>query len=121
MAGRFFDPEGISPSRALTDWPCINNDLARNSRSAALTHRGLRGNIRLGAISLEVDCSVEARTQFIKSLDDRVTRIMEERRNFEEFSLLGGPLHRLGKRLGLVHEGRNTFPLRLALGVFSWC
>ena len=46
---------------------------------------------------------------------------MEERRNFEEFSLLGGPLHRLGVRLGLVREGTNTVPLGVALGLLSWC
>lgn len=46
---------------------------------------------------------------------------MEERRNFEELSLLGGPLHRLGMRLGLVRGGANTFALGLALGLLSWC
>ena len=46
---------------------------------------------------------------------------MEERRNFEEFSLLGGPLHRLGVRLGLVREGTNTVPLGVALGLLPWC
>ncbi len=30
------------------------------------------------------------------------TCIMEKHGNFEEFSLFGGPLHRLGARLGLV-------------------
>ena len=38
----------------------------------------------------------------------------------EEFSLLGGPLHRLGRRLGLVREGTNTVALGLALGVLPW-
>lgn len=35
-------------------------------------------------------------------------------------SLLGGPLHRLGKRLGLVRGETNTFPLGIALALFSW-
>jgi hypothetical protein len=37
-----------------------------------------------------------------------------------EFSLLGGPLHRLGARLGLVRDDRNTVPLGLALGWVPW-
>jgi len=45
---------------------------------------------------------------------------MEEREKFEEFSLLGGPLHRLGCRLGLVRDRTNTFALGLALGAFLW-
>lgn len=45
---------------------------------------------------------------------------MERRRGAEEFSLLGGPLHRLGCRLGLVRNGTNTVALGLALGVFPW-
>jgi hypothetical protein len=36
------------------------------------------------------------------------------------FSLLGGPLHRLGCRLGLVRDGTNTVRIGLALGVFLW-
>lgn len=35
------------------------------------------------------------------------------------FSLLGGPLHALGRRLGLV-RGTNTVPLGVALGVGLW-
>ena len=35
------------------------------------------------------------------------------------FSLLGGPLHQLGRRLGLV-RGTNTVRLGFALGVGSW-
>jgi len=35
------------------------------------------------------------------------------------FSLLGGPLHQLGRRLGLV-RGTNTTPLGLAIGVGLW-
>jgi hypothetical protein len=45
---------------------------------------------------------------------------MIERGLFEEFSLLGGPLHRLGRRLGLVRGGTNTLALGLALGVLPW-
>jgi len=37
----------------------------------------------------------------------------------ESFSLLGGPLHQLGRRLGLV-RGTNTVRLGLALGVGLW-
>jgi hypothetical protein len=45
---------------------------------------------------------------------------MEERGRFEEFSLLGGPLHRLGRRVGLVRGGTNTVALGLALGLVLW-
>jgi hypothetical protein len=34
-----------------------------------------------------------------------------------DFSLLGGPLHRLGRRLGLVRGATNTIPLGLVLAV----
>jgi hypothetical protein len=37
-----------------------------------------------------------------------------------EFSLLGGPLHRLGKRLGLVRGHSNTLALGLVLGPGVW-
>lgn len=37
----------------------------------------------------------------------------------EEFSLLGGPLHRLGRRVGLIRGG-NPVALGLALGAFLW-
>jgi len=40
-------------------------------------------------------------------------------RNVECFSLLGGPLHKMGRRLGLV-RGTNTVRLGLALGVGLW-
>lgn len=50
-----------------------------------------------------------------------MTQIMEDRGKFVEFSLLGGPLHRLGTRLGLVRGGTNTVPLGLALALLSWC
>jgi hypothetical protein len=45
---------------------------------------------------------------------------MEEREGFADFSLLGGPLHRLGCRLGLVRDGTNTTALGLVLGAFLW-
>jgi hypothetical protein len=45
---------------------------------------------------------------------------MEKREGLAEFSLLGGPLHRLGCRLGLVRDGTNTVALGLALGAFLW-
>ena len=38
----------------------------------------------------------------------------------EKFSLLGGPLHRLGQRLGLVRGETHTVALGLALGLLSW-
>jgi hypothetical protein len=44
---------------------------------------------------------------------------MQERSTLERFSLLGGPLHRLGSRLGLVH-GTDTVALGLALGALLW-
>lgn len=45
---------------------------------------------------------------------------MEGYGTFENFSLFGGPLHRLAGRLGLVHKGRSAFALGLALGLLSW-
>lgn len=45
---------------------------------------------------------------------------MEDRGQLDEFSLLGGPLHRLGCRLGLVRGGTNTVLLGLALGWIPW-
>ena len=45
---------------------------------------------------------------------------MEGHGTFEQFSLFGGPLHRIGERLGLVHGGRSAFALGLALGLLSW-
>ena len=43
-----------------------------------------------------------------------------EHEAFENFSLFGGPLHRLGERLRLAHGDRNAFALGLALGLLSW-
>jgi hypothetical protein len=48
------------------------------------------------------------------------SRSMEERGRLEKFSLLGGPLHRLGRRLGLVRGETNSVALGLALGLFLW-
>jgi hypothetical protein len=45
---------------------------------------------------------------------------MEKREGHEDFSLLGGPLYRLGCRMGLVHNRTNTVALGLALGAFLW-
>jgi hypothetical protein len=46
--------------------------------------------------------------------------MMEQPGKLENFSLLGGPLHRLGVRLGLVRSGTNTVRLGLALGLLPW-
>ncbi len=48
------------------------------------------------------------------------SRSMEEPGRLEKFSLLGGPLHQLGRRLGLVRGETNTVALGLALGLFLW-
>jgi hypothetical protein len=48
------------------------------------------------------------------------TREMEETNKVAEFSLLGGPLHRMGIRVGLVKGGTNTIALGLALGGLLW-
>jgi len=45
---------------------------------------------------------------------------MEKHEDPEDFSLLGGPLYRLGCRLGLVRDRTNTTPLGLALGAALW-
>ncbi|HXJ80999.1 MAG TPA: hypothetical protein VMS64_20265 [Candidatus Methylomirabilis sp.] len=45
---------------------------------------------------------------------------MEKREGLVDFSLLGGPLHRLGCRLGLVRDGTNTTALGLVLGAVPW-
>jgi hypothetical protein len=45
---------------------------------------------------------------------------MEQPGDFERLSLIGGPLHRIGRRLGLVRGTSNTVPLGLALGVGAW-
>jgi hypothetical protein len=45
---------------------------------------------------------------------------MKEDDNIPEFSLLGGPLQWLGRRLGLVRGETNTVRLGLALGLWAW-
>ena len=45
---------------------------------------------------------------------------MEKREGLADFSLLGGPLYRLGCRLGLVRDSTNTIALGLVLGAFPW-
>jgi hypothetical protein len=45
---------------------------------------------------------------------------MEEPGKLEEFSLLGGVLHQLGRRLGLVRGENNTVLLGLALSLGPW-
>ncbi|MCC3244079.1 hypothetical protein LG047_01880 [Methylocystis sp. WRRC1] len=40
--------------------------------------------------------------------------------SLDDFSLLGGPLHRLGARFGLVRGQDNTIALGLALGWLPW-
>ncbi len=45
---------------------------------------------------------------------------MKENEKIQEFSLFGGPFHRLGCRLGLVRGGTNTFPVGVALALLTW-
>jgi len=45
---------------------------------------------------------------------------VSERTVFERFSVIGGPLYRLGRCLGLVREESNTIPIGIALGGFLW-
>jgi hypothetical protein len=45
---------------------------------------------------------------------------MEKGQRLADFSLLGGPLYRLGCRLGLVSDGTNITALGLVLGAFPW-
>ncbi|OGU23219.1 MAG: hypothetical protein A2580_09065 [Hydrogenophilales bacterium RIFOXYD1_FULL_62_11] len=52
--------------------------------------------------------------------DKQSARTMKDHGISEEFSLLGGPLHRMGCRLGLVRGGTHTIRLGLALGVIPW-
>lgn len=47
-------------------------------------------------------------------------RTTEQSDLVEKFSVLGGPLYRLGCRVGLVRKGTNTIRLGLALGVLLW-
>jgi len=50
----------------------------------------------------------------------RLFALMTERNKITEFSLLGGPLHQLGCRMGLVKDGSATIGLGVALGIFCW-
>jgi len=45
---------------------------------------------------------------------------MKEDNTIPELSVFGGPLQRLGSRLGLVRNGTNTVPLGFALGLLAW-
>lgn len=45
---------------------------------------------------------------------------MKEDSAIPDFSMLGGPLHRLGCRLGLVRDVSNTVGVGLALGLLVW-
>lgn len=49
-----------------------------------------------------------------------LTQTLDVGSNIREFSLFGGPLHRLACHIGLVRDGTNTFPLGLAIGTFLW-
>jgi hypothetical protein len=45
---------------------------------------------------------------------------VETSREAVEFSLLGGPLHRMARRLGLVRGRTNTIALGIAIGLLCW-
>lgn len=45
---------------------------------------------------------------------------MKNENSVQEFAPLGGPLHRLGRSLGLVREQNNTVPLGVALSLLAW-
>jgi len=47
-------------------------------------------------------------------------RTVESGAGLTDLSLLGGPLHRLGCRLGLVRAGTDTIALGLVLGILPW-
>jgi hypothetical protein len=38
----------------------------------------------------------------------------------QELNMIGGPLHRLGRRLGLVRDGMDTILLGVVLGLLAW-
>ena len=61
-------------------------------------------------------------TVFFQSAKEeiRLETTMGDSEKLSELSLLGGPLHRLGLRLGLVRGKTNTIPLGVALGVLLW-
>jgi hypothetical protein len=45
---------------------------------------------------------------------------MQESGTIRDFSIIGGPLHRLGRRLGLVRGRSDTVPLGLAIAALLW-
>jgi hypothetical protein len=45
---------------------------------------------------------------------------MHEGAKVADFSLLGGPLHRIGCRLGLIRGGTDSLPFGLAIAGFLW-
>ena len=47
-------------------------------------------------------------------------RVMHGNTKVSDFSLLGGPLHRIGCILGLIRGGINSVPLGLAIGGVLW-
>jgi hypothetical protein len=47
-------------------------------------------------------------------------RVMKADDSIPEFMLLGGPLYRLGRRLGLIREETNTIRMGVALGLLAW-
>jgi len=53
-------------------------------------------------------------------VEQGVAHASEGAATLEKLSLLGGPLHRMGRRLGLVRGGTNTVLLGLALGWLPW-
>ena len=68
ITGWPFDPEDVSPSRALAEPSRISFDLAYNSRSAACKHAILMGNRTIWRNLVEGDYCVEARRQIMSSL-----------------------------------------------------
>jgi hypothetical protein len=51
---------------------------------------------------------------------DEALQPSPETPNQQPFTLLGGPLHRFGRRLGLVRAGNNTVALGFAIAVPLW-
>jgi hypothetical protein len=49
-----------------------------------------------------------------------MTTVADASRDLPAFTLLGGPLHRLGRRLGLVRPNGNTIPQGLAIAAVLW-
>lgn len=53
-------------------------------------------------------------------VDEGADGILEVGQASRELTFLGGPLHRAGRRLGLVRGGNNSLPLGLAIGLGLW-